>query len=178
MKLKEYYQNRNSFCNIFTDAELKQDISNLLGISVFVENPALKSIKEKKQILIENHDKILGFAYYLLDYQGIHDQVFESQIELFRIFAGMIFLKRIPFADAEHRLLEISQKYELATVYPEKENVANFILGNIEKFSQDELKQICHKIEKASVVEFLGEESVQILYKICRSKTSWLSKFF
>ena len=127
MNLLNYYQKRGTSCDVLNDAELRQDISNLLGIAVMLEGPGFRSAEEQEKILAENHDKFIGFAYYLLDYQGVHDKIFATQARLFSIFAGMIFLRNIPFANAEHRLLEISQKFELATLHPEKEKTQSFI---------------------------------------------------
>lgn len=129
-------------------------------------------------LLEEERERLTGFAYFLLDYQGIHDEIFAEIMKELTSFTATVFTLNLPFAGAEYRLLQITQRYDLAVLCPQKENVAKFILCNIEKFSRDELKQIYRKIDEASVLEFLEKESVQILYKICRSKTSWWHKFF
>lgn len=178
MNLLNYYQKRGTSCDVPNDAELRQDISNLLGIAVMLEGPGFRSAQEQEKTLAENHDKIIGFAYYLLDYQGVHDKIFATQARLFSIFAGMIFLRNIPFANAEHRLLEISQKFELATLHPEKENVAGFILCNFENYKKEELQQIRCRIETLAIADLCDKPNVNLLYKSCCRELSWWQILF
>ena len=154
---------------------LRRDIHELLKeVNTIQEQPYSPA---NKCFLIEG-ERLMGFACFLLDYQGVHDKVFAEISEEMENFSTAILSLNVPFANAEYRLLQITKRYDLAVFCPQKENVAKFILCNIEKFSRDELKQIYRKLEEASVIEFLEKESVQILYKICRSKNSWWHKFF
>ena len=87
-----------------------------------------KVSKQKMLQEVENNaDNIRSFALFLLDFQGVHDCKFSTQLELLENFAELIFIMGIPFYGAEHRLLEITKNYKLALYAPETPNVATFI---------------------------------------------------
>ena len=179
MNLIEYAQmRRNIPCLTLEElGSLRRDILVLLKEVGQIQTKPF-SPANIRFMLEGEREKLKGFAYFLLDYQGIHDEIFVKAMKELTSFTATVFTFNLPFAGAEYRLLQITQRYDLAVFCPQKENVAKFILCNIERFSQDELKQIYRKIGEASVLEFLEKESVQILYKICRSKTRWWHKFF
>lgn len=179
MNLIEYAQmRRNIPCLTLEElGSLRRDILVLLKEVGQIQTKPF-SPANIRFMLEGEREKLKGFAYFLLDYQGIHDEIFVKAMKELTSFTATVFTFNLPFAGAEYRLLQITQRYDLAVFCPQKENVAKFILCNIERFSQDELKQIYRKIGEALVLEFLEKESVQILYKICRSKTSWWHKFF
>ncbi len=178
MKLQNYYQKRGSSCDIYQDAELRKDITDLLDIAALIESPAITTEKQKSQMLQEEQMRIAGFAYYLLDYQGFYDDFFKKRLRSLSIFAGMIFLRKVNFFGAEHRLLEITKKYDLAICCPQKENVAKFILCNLDKYSKKELQIIRYRLEHASISVLYERPNVCLLYKICCYKTSWWRLIF
>ena len=130
------------------------------------------------QMLQEEQMRIAGFAYYLLDYQGFYDDFFKKRLRSLSIFAGMIFLRKVNFFGAEHRLLEITKKYDLAICCSQKENVAKFILCNLDKYSKKELQIIRYRLEHASISVLYERPNVCLLYKICCYKTSWWRLIF
>lgn len=172
MKLLDYYKNRGAVCDINKDKELKQDIADLLSSAVKIHT---MSVEARPHYIYSLNDKIIGFAYYLLDYQGVYDEFFKQPhvISTFRLFTGMVFLNQIPFADAEHRLLEISQQFQFAAQQPDKENIAKFILCNFTHYTKKELRNICYRIEALPLAEMLKRPSVNLLYGLAHRKISW-----
>ena len=171
MNLKEYARIRksNPYLTLEELGQIRRDIRELIKEINQIQVKAF-SPEAIKALLSATQERTEGFAAFLLDYRGMYDETFVEIAKELSSFAATILGLNVPFADAEYRLLEITQRYDLAVYCPQKENVAKFILCNLEKFKQDDFKEICRRIENMTVYELCDKEVIRILYKICRAK--------
>lgn len=179
MNLKEYAKIRksNPYLTLEELGQIRRDIRELIKEINQIQVKAF-SPEAIKALLSATQERTEGFAAFLLDYRGMYDETFVEIAKELSSFAATILGLNVPFADAEYRLLEITQRYDLAVYCPQKENVAKFILCNLEKFKQDDFKEICRRIENMTVYELCDKEVIRILYKICRAKTRRRSMLF
>lgn len=176
MILRNYAQSRQSNNFFPTQSEMSdvyEGITHLLQHFQYLTNK--KVSKQKMLQEVENNaDDIRSFALFLLDYQGVHDCKFSTQLELLENFAELVFIMGIPFYGAEHRLLEITKNYKLALYAPEKPNVATFIIGNLQRYTSSDFDTIVKRwqtlLDEATIFSLkdLPSSPFTCLYNTCK----------
>ena len=173
MNLQEYavIRKNNPYLSLEEQGELRADIRRLLqDVAPYETWPF--SGRELNYLITDFQERLNGFAGYLLDYQGSHDEVFTPITKEIVTFTTTILRLDIPFADAEYRLLEIVEKnnpkqcYDLTLFYPDNESVARFILCHLDRYTYQDGKKIVKTLNNKSLTEISAKKIVLQLYNI------------
>lgn len=170
--LKDYasYRKLNVCLTPEQIAELRKEIKEL--VELFCEC-SKKAYTKGVALSYSKIEQIHGFALFLLDFQGFHDQAFAEILPQLRTFTHFILAYDIPFAEAEYRLLEICQALDIARYRPERENVAEYILRNFKFYSKGMLRDIYERLKG----EKITSQAVSMLYKLCRKEMPLWKRF-
>ena len=144
-ELAELRASTLEFLTGFEDA-LKKDSyaegSNICAASL------LKDAHITKGYLVENKESLLGLGQYLLDFRGFNDKILEEADKNILGLAYIIFAHGFAFEEAHFRLLEITKAHKYALMLPRKDNVAKYIIDNLSRYSDIELKSVLDDLKQ------------------------------